>query len=282
MLSYDDTIRFSVPTFEKVVTAPDLILFALAVGAGRRLPGEEALRFVYEKGLVGLPPWYSTLAWLRTDWLADLGIDTTALVHIREEMEIFAAPAAGDVFRIENRVRDVIDRGRERGAVLVVDTAFRRNDEPGPAARKTTHLLCRRDGGVVGAPPSTLPPRETFPETAPSGTLTIPIDPDQAARFRLCGDFNPIHIDPEAAAIAGFPKPLLHGLCTVAMIWVALVQDGAALGGRTIGSYRCAFIGPVHPGETIELDHWTSPEGVTFRARVGATRTVIEGAATFA
>jgi acyl dehydratase len=96
-------------------------------------------------------------------------------------------------------------------------------------------------------------------------TVDLPTRPEQALYYRLNGDDNPLHADPEVAARAGFPRPILHGLCTMGVVVHALLRalcdyDPAAL--RSVG---LRFSAPVFPGETIRTEVW---RGGGFRARV--------------
>ena len=106
--------------------------------------------------------------------------------------------------------------------------------------------MCIRDrsGGAV------------TPERAPDVELSIPVLPQQALLYRMCGDRNPLHSDPEFASAAGFPKPILHGLCTYGMACKAITDallDGDA---AAVGSYSARFAGVVYPGETLLARVW--------------------------
>ena len=94
------------------------------------------------------------------------------------------------------------------------------------------------------------------PQRAPDLELDIPTLPQQALLYRLCGDRNPLHSDPQFASAAGFPKPILHGLCTYGMTCKALTDallDGDA---TQVGSYGARFAGVVFPGETLRVSIW--------------------------
>ncbi|MCA1837344.1 MAG: MaoC family dehydratase, partial [Actinobacteria bacterium] len=86
--------------------------------------------------------------------------------------------------------------------------------------------------------------------------ITIPTLPQQALLYRLCGDRNPLHADPDFATAAGFPRPILHGLCTWAMVCKAIV-DTVLNGDITrVSSYSAKFAGVVFPGETLHTKVW--------------------------
>ena len=127
-------------------------------------------------------------------------------------------------------------------------------------------IFARGEGGFGGerGPSTSSEP----PDRAPDLELDIPTLPQQALLYRLCGDRNPLHSDPEFAAAAGFPRPILHGLCTYGMTCKAMVD--ALLDGDTarVGSYGARFAGVVFPGETLKANVWKEGDG--FRAIVTA------------
>ena len=115
-------------------------------------------------------------------------------------------------------------------------------------------IFARGEGGFGGERgPST---SVAAPDRAPDYEISIPVSPQQALLYRMCGDRNPLHSDPAFAAAAGFPRPILHGLCTYGMTCKALVDtllDGDA---AQVGSYGARFAGVVFPGETIKASVW--------------------------
>jgi acyl dehydratase len=106
-------------------------------------------------------------------------------------------------------------------------------------------------GGDRGASTST-----AAPDRAPDLELDIPVLPQQALLYRLCGDRNPLHSDPEFAAAAGFPRPILHGLCTYGMTCKALVDALLDADVAAVGSYGARFTGVAYPGETLKAAVW--------------------------
>ncbi|OUZ03182.1 MaoC like domain protein [Mycobacterium avium subsp. paratuberculosis] len=109
---------------------------------------------------------------------------------------------------------------------------------------------------------------DAAPERAPDVEVDVPILPQQALLYRLCGDRNPLHSDPEFAAAAGFSQPILHGLCTYGMTCKAIVDallDGDA---GAVAAYGARFAGVAFPGETLKVGIWK--EGGRFLASVVA------------
>jgi acyl dehydratase len=98
--------------------------------------------------------------------------------------------------------------------------------------------------------------------------VDIPTKPDQALIYRLSGDRNPLHSDPGIAKAAGFPRPILHGLCTYGITCRAVLQAYADFDPSRIKSHQVRFSSPVFPGETISVDLWKDGDVVSFEARV--------------
>jgi acyl dehydratase len=100
--------------------------------------------------------------------------------------------------------------------------------------------------------------------------VQLPTTPQQALLYRLNADRNPLHVDPELARIAGFPRPILHGLCTWGMAAQGIVR--AVLGGDAdrLRWIEMRFSQPVLPGETVTLEIWRAGAELMFRAMVQA------------
>ncbi len=207
------------------------------VGVGCDPLDPEQLRFVYEQNLAALPTMAVTLAYPGY-WYRDLdtGLDHQRTVHASESIAIHSTlPVEGTVVA-RPRVIEVVDKGRERGALVIsereiIDAA---TGERLATVRQTA--MCRGDGGFSHAPQKGERPTP-FPDRAPDRALTLPTPLQAALIYRLSGDPNPLHVDPEFARAAGFPRPVLHGLATMGLIChaaVRLVLDGAPERLRTM------------------------------------------------
>ena len=96
----------------------------------------------------------------------------------------------------------------------------------------------------------------------------MPILPQQALLYRLCGDRNRLHSDPEFAAANGFPRPILHGLCTYGITCRAVMQAFTGFDPAPLKSHQARFSAPLFPGETLGVDLWRDGEVISFEARV--------------
>jgi acyl dehydratase len=144
--------------------------------------------------------------------------------------------------------------------------------------------MLRFNGGFGGSDQG-LPKAPPTPERAPDGHWDLPIRPEQALIYRLSGDDNPLHADPAVAVQAGFPMPILHGLCSFAMSARAMVAAVAEGDETRLRSFGLRFSSPVFPGETLRVEYWRVEGGdYAFRAKVIERDVVVQtgGRAVFA
>jgi acyl dehydratase len=238
-------IGAELPADDLAWNSSDVLLYHLALGAGT-----DDLRYVYERDLRVLPTFAVVASTLRdteppTLTMPGIDVDLLDALHGREELTIHEPlPVCGRT-RLHKRIVDVQDKGG--AAVIVIES---RTD----FFTSRTSIFVKGAGGFVGARrPST---RVPTPERAPDTVLLTPTRPQQALWYRLCGDRNPLHVDPQFAAKAGFPDPVLHGLCTYGMVCKAVVD--AMLGGdpSRVVDYSTRFAGVVYPGETLRTRVW--------------------------
>lgn len=268
MIDPERLLSLEFPEIRHTFTRRDTILYALGVGVGCDPLDREQLRFVYEPNLAALPTMAVTLAYPGY-WYRDLdtGLDHLRTVHASESIAIHSTlPVEGTVVA-RPRVTEVVDKGRERGALVIsereiIDAA---TGERLATVRQTA--MCRGDGGFSHAPQKAERPTP-FPDRAPDRALTLPTPLQAALIYRLSGDPNPLHVDPEFARAAGFPRPVLHGLATMGLICHAAVRlalDGAPERLRTMD---CRFTAPVYPGNSIGCSFWRTGSAWTFCALV--------------
>ena len=244
----------------QTISARETILYALGVG-------ETALPFVYEDGLKMLPTMAVTLAYPGFVWRDPAyGADWAKILHGETGITIHAPlPAHGEFVGLST-FDSVADKGAAKGAI--VRQTRRIYDGAGmllATVRNASFL--RGDGGCgsVGEPGNAPAP---VPDRAPDLSLDLPTLPSQALIYRLSGDLNPLHIDPAVATGAGFPRPILHGLCTYGIAGRALLAalcEGDPARLRRMGA---RFTSPVFPGETIRTEIWREGGRIAFRARV--------------
>lgn len=242
-------------------THEDIILYNLGVGAGDPPDDPAELKYAYEGGLVAVPtfgtiPPFSMMMSLGT--VAGIDIDLARVLHGDQKLTVHAPiPTAGAVTQT-GRVLDIYDRGRGALIVLEVVSVLDRTGEP--LLTNRSGIYVRGEGGFGGdrGPVSA----NTAPDRHPDVVIESPTLPQQALLYRMSsGDKNPLHADPGFAKLAGYERPILHGLCTYGVVLKGVAE--AVLDGdpECVESYEARFTGHVFPGETLVTKIWEE-EGV--------------------
>ena len=245
-------LEWPVPEAKQVLTRRDVALYALSVGFGRDPLDATQLRYVdpWSPDLTPLPSMALAMGYPGF-WLGDpaLGLDAKRILHVGQSIEILAPlPVEGQVTG-RTRVTALVDRGADKGALLFSQRDV--SDAHGrPFARLSqTHML-RGIGGFDSFGPQPQAPRRTEPSAA-CAVIDIPTRPEQALLYRLNGDSNPIHSDPVIAASAGFQAPILHGMCSFALLTKGLVGVLCEDKPERLQTLSMRFTGIVYPGETL-------------------------------
>jgi acyl dehydratase len=242
----------------------DVILYHLGVGAGVPPTDARELEYTYEKNLKVLPsfgviPVFSALAGIAQ--VPGIKFNPMLLLHGEQDIELFRPiPVAANV-KSRGKVAGLYDKGKAALAVLEVASA----DDQGPLFTNRFSLFLRGEGGFGGdsGPKAGNEPPQRDPDlVVESATL-----PQQALLYRLSGDKNPLHADPEFAKMGGFDRPILHGLCSFGIVCKAAVDH--ALGGDVarVARYQARFAGVFFPGETMVTSLWKEGDKVYVAAK---------------
>jgi acyl dehydratase len=238
----------------------DTMLYALGVGAAQDPLDARDLRFVFEKNLQALPSMSCVLAHPGA-WVTEpeLEIQWVKLLHAEQSFDLVRPlPADGEVIG-NYRITGILDKGPETGALLYLEKSLTLPDGSAIGTVGSTYFL-RGDGGGGNWGEKGVEP-VPVPETAPSGSIDLQTLPIAALIYRLSGDYNPLHADPEVARKAGFDKPILHGLCTYGVACQSLVRALCNHDATRLRGMRARFTKPVYPGETIRTEWWTGADG---------------------
>ncbi|MFG2519601.1 MaoC/PaaZ C-terminal domain-containing protein [Streptomyces sp. NPDC048527] len=246
----------------------DIQLYHLGLGAGTPATDPDELRYTLESRLHVLPS-FATVAGAGMGVVGGLsapGIDVNLahVLHGGQSVELHRPIPVKGSATSTSRVAAVYDKGK--AAILVLRTEVA--DADGPLWTSDAQIFVRGEGGFGGdRGPST---RVEAPTGEPDRTVDRPVREDQALLYRLSGDWNPLHADPEFAKLAGFDRPILHGLCSYGMTLKAVVDTLLDGDVSRVRSYATRFTGVVFPGETLRIRMWRS-EG-----RIQVTVTAVE------
>lgn len=272
MLQYDIVKNWPFADAPVVCNADDCLLYALSLGCGKDAASDPRyLDYVYERNLRVLPTMAVTLGFPGF-WMKDprTGIDSTRLVHGEQRLYLHAPIPLGVPLRVSNHVSAAVDKGPGRGALVVIERAIA-TEQGDLLARAQQVSFCRGDGGFSGARelPDRLPePLPDVPASEPDERITARTATDSALLYRLCGDRNPLHADPQVAVAAGFQRPILHGLATFALAGKSLLERVCDMEPSRLTEISARFTAPMYPGEALETQIWRGGRGVHFRCRV--------------
>ncbi|MFI6769997.1 MaoC/PaaZ C-terminal domain-containing protein [Streptomyces sp. NPDC050355] len=242
----------------------DVQLYHLGIGAGAATPQKphpatdpDELRYTLESALHVLPS-FATVAgggMAVAGGLSAPGIDVdlAAVLHGGQSVTVHRPLPVRGRARQASSVPAVYDKGKAAVIVLRSEVA----DEEGPLWTCDTQIFVRGEGDFGGERGASA--RLELPERAPDLSTERHIREDQALLYRLSGDWNPLHADPEFAKLAGFDRPILHGLCTYGVALKAVVDTLLDGDVARVRSYATRFAGVVFPGETLHIRAWREP-----------------------
>lgn len=266
-IDYDRLLAREFPVVEHRYTRKETLLYALGVGLGADPMDSGQLRFVYEKDLRALPTMAAVLAspgfWAREP---DTGIDWVRVLHGEQEMDFYKPLPAEGTVRAQTRITGIVDKGAGKGALIYTQREGVDADSGERLFSVVQTTFARGDGGF-GGPAAPVRQSHPVPDTAPQACCDLPTLPQAALIYRLSGDDNPLHADPDVAAQAGFRQPILHGLCTLGVAGHALLKTCCDYDPGRLKSIRVRFTAPVYPGETLRTEIWRDGALISFRAR---------------
>lgn len=254
----------------------DTALYALGIGAKK-----DELDYLYEGRGPKVVPSFAVVPMFEPMFklVAQTGGDLAMVVHGAQRVRLHGTLAPEGTLVTTGKVRGIYDL--RRFAVVLVDTETK--DPSGRLLFDTTsQIIFRGEGGFGGE----TPPREEKVAEIPKGKdpdfrVEEATSPEQALLYRLSGDLNPLHADPEFAARVGFDKgPILHGLCTLGHM-VRHVAKGACGGDATrVTGFEAQFKKPVWPGDTLVTEGWNvAPGKIALQVSVKERTEVVIGGA---
>jgi acyl dehydratase len=231
-------------------TWKDVVLYALGVGASA-----DELPFVYENAPHGLKvlPSFCVVPAIRAFPYPGDNIEWSRFLHGEQTIRLSRPfPPEGKTVQV-GEVTDIFDKGK--GAVYHIQITG--HTEDGRHLYDVEWVIFYVGAGGFGGDPGPKSEPLNPPEgVEPDFSLSYKVAENQAVLYRLNGDLNPLHLDPEAAKRGGFDRPVLHGLCTFGFATRAIVNG--PLGGDVarLKEFKARFSGVVYPGETLTTQGW--------------------------
>ena len=248
--------HWRVPDTEQLLTRRDTAFYALSTGFGADPLDRTILPFVdpTHPDLCASPSLALVLAYPGF-WIADpaLGVDAARVLHLDQSIEIVRPLPVDGVITGKTTILDVIDRGADRGALVVSDRILSCDGEL--FVRLVQTLLLRSEGGFAPEP-GPIVPRRRVPDRTPDHCIHFALPEDAALVYRLNGDFNPLHSDPDLATRAGFARPIMHGMGTFGFVVRHLIAAVCAGDSMRLVSIEMRFAAPGFPGDRFDLHLW--------------------------
>ncbi len=258
-----DAIGKKIGPLTKAYTWKDAVTYALGVGAGF-----SELQYCYEKDLKVLPSFSIVTIYDFMPMLADVSkVNLAGILHGEQEI-IFHHPIPPEgTLTSEGAITRYYDRGKEKGAFIVAEFETRHSNGQKLYTSIAT-VLARFDGGFGGEKRPT--EGAPLPERAPD--MEVPDTPaaDQPLFFRLSGDVFPLHVDAEFARMAGFERPIMHGLCTHGFACRAVIKSLFPGEPERMTRFKVRFSKPLYPGVPIKTQIWKEEEGKAFFRTINA------------
>lgn len=278
----DKAIGAELPERSFAWTESDVLLYHLGVGAGSR-PGDQtdpkALRYTLDGAALQVLPSFGIVAptFHETDApsldLPGCDIDLAHVLHGSQEIVVHRPLPTSARATVRTRISDVWDKGK---AAVIVQEGEAVDEAGEPLFTTRSSIFVRGEGGWGGERgPST---KVELPERAPDADSSYTTTPQQALLYRLCGDRNPLHADPEFAAAAGFPAPILHGLCSYGIVLRTVVDALLDSDSTAVRGFTARFAGVVFPGETIRVRAWDEGRQVLVSAAIASGEPERDGA----
>jgi len=266
MLKYDELMQLKSEGDVFRYSDREAMLYALGVGFMRDPMNEAELKFVYENDLQTVPTFATVIGWGQAT-LARSGINYLMVVHGEQRLTMHKPlPVEAEIIA-DDRVVGAIDKGEGKGALVLMEKVIRDKKSGDKLCTLGSTIFARGDGGF-GGPKEGAPAPHSLPARAPDIVHACDTRQDQAFLYALSGDRNPLHRDPKIAKMAGYERPILHGLCSYGTACRAVISTVCKYDAKKIVGFDARFSSPVYPGETIVTEMWVDGSVVSFRCKL--------------
>ena len=265
-IDYDKIMSLETKNQEFSYSDRETMLYGLGIGFGKDPLNNEELKFVYERDLKTVPSMATVISWGAGN-MRESGINYLLVLHGEQRLKMYEPlPHAADIL-VDSSVKGVFDKGKEKGALIITETDIKLKESEKLLCTLSSTTFARGDGGF-GGPSDGAPAPHSIPERKSDDEFFEDTEPNQALIYRLSGDRNPLHSDPEIAKAAGFDVPILHGLCTYGTACRTIISNVCNYDSTLIEEFNVRFSSPVYPGEKISTEIWSDDNVISFRCWV--------------
>ena len=265
-IDLDKALGAELPPQEFSWTASDVALYNLAVGAAADPMDTRGLDYVDDSAPKVLPSFATVAATMNVTEppkvsFPGVEIDLAKVVHGSQYVELHAPLPAAAAAKTTTRIAEVQDKG---SAAVIIQESTTTDSDGNKLWTSKSGIFAKGEGGFGGERGESA--KVDYPEREADHTIEVTSLPQQALLYRLCGDRNPLHSAPAFAEAAGFPRPILHGLCSYGLVLRAVIDE--VLGGDVarVKSYGVTFGGIFFPGETMRIRVWEKGDTLVIAA----------------
>jgi len=266
-MNLEKLASYQFPLIEYEYSFRESILYALGLGYGVDPLDKNELRYVTEDDQLVVPTQCNIMSypgfWVRD--VPELGFDWVKVVHGEQMIRVFRPLPPAAKVQARPRITAIEDKGKSKGAAVYVEREIFLVETGELLALVGSTVFARGDGGQggFGHPP---PGPDRIVQTAPDLVQELATSARSALIYRLSGDYNPIHSNPDIARGAGFARPILHGMCTMGMACRVILERFCDHRPERLESLFVRFSQPVMPGETLRLEFFQYGKRIRFRA----------------
>ena len=265
-IDYEKIMSLETKNQEFSYSDRETMLYGLGIGFGKDPLNDEELKFVYERDIKTVPSMATVVSWGAGN-MRESGINYLLVLHGEQRLKMYEPlPHSADIL-VDSSVKGVFDKGKEKGALIITETDIKLKENENLLCKLSSTTFARGDGGF-GGPSDGAPEPHLIPERKSDDEFSADTEPNQALIYRLSGDRNPLHSDPEIAKAAGFDVPILHGLCTYGTACRTIISNVCDYDSTLIEEFNVRFSSPVYPGEKISTEIWKDDNVISFRCWV--------------